>query len=147
MPTAARLFAALGFAVMAFFATEVYKPLLPEGTQVGMFTPINVIIGALCGWMVMGKVAGRGYMPALSHGMRTAAVTLFFVLFVWSGLEMFKRSTKLRYDGPFEALNAQIGLAIDYIKLGLTDPQVPIALLLGGILAACFSEWASRQWA
>ena len=146
MPTAARLFAAFGFALMAFFATEIYKPLLPEGTRMGMFTPINVMIGALCGWLVMGRVVGRGYMPALSHGVRTAGTTLFFVLFVWSGLEMFERSTSLRYDGPFEALNGMIGLAIDYVKLGLTDPQVPIALILGGVLAACFAEWASRQW-
>lgn len=146
MPTAARLFAAFGFALMAFFATEVYKPLLPEGTQVGMFTPINALIGAMCGWIVMGKVAGRGYLPALSHGLRTAATTLFFVLFVWSGLEMFERSTSLHYEGPFEALNAMVGLAIEYVQLGLSDPQVPVALLLGGILAAFLSEWASRQW-
>ncbi|MEM6741385.1 MAG: TrgA family protein [Pseudomonadota bacterium] len=146
MPTAARLFAAIGFAVMAFFATEVYKPLLPEGTQMDLFTPINVAIGALCGWLVMGRVAGRGYMPAMSHGLRTSVYTLFYVLFIWSGLEMYERSVSLHYEGPFEALQEMVKLSIEYIQLGLTDPQVPVALLLGGILAAFFAEWASRQW-
>ncbi len=146
MPTAARLFAAFGFALMAFIATEIYKPLLPEGTQMDMFSPINMAVAALVGWMVMGKVAGRGYVVAVSHGLRTAIYTLFYVLFIWSGLEMFERSTSLHYEGPFEALQAMVGLSIEYVQLGMTDPQVPIALLLGGILAAFFAEWASRQW-
>lgn len=146
MPTAAKLFAMFGFAAMAFFATEIYKPLLPEGTQMDMFTPINMAVAGLAGWMVMGRLAGRGYVTAASSGVRTSAVALFYVLFIWSGVEMLRNSVRMRYDGPVEALQAMVALAIDYARLGLTDPQVPIALLCGGILAAVLSEWASRRW-
>ncbi|MEL6207135.1 MAG: TrgA family protein [Pseudomonadota bacterium] len=147
MPTAARLFAAAGFATMAFFATELYKPLLPEGTQMDMFTPVNVIVGALCGWLVMGRLAGTGYYAAAGSGVRTSAVMLFYVLFIWSFWEMFQRSIDLYYDGPVDALQQMMELGAEYFLLGLQDPQVPITVLIGGILAAFFSEWASQQWA
>lgn len=146
MPTAAKLFALIGFAAMGFFATEIYKPLLPEGTQMGMFTPVNVIVAALCGWFVTGRLAGKGYYAAAGAGVRTAAVALFYVLLIWSGWEMLQRSMDLYYDGPAEALQEMMGLLAEYVMLGLTDPQVGIALLIGGILAAFLSEWAARQW-
>lgn len=147
MPTAARLFAMLGFAAMAFFVTELYKPLLPEGTQMGMFTPINVAVGALAGWMVMGRLAGYGYVAAVSSGLRTALTALFYALFIWSANEMLQRSMDMRYDGPVEALQQMLVLGVDFVKLGLTDPQVPIALFAGGLCAAFLSEWAAREWA
>jgi hypothetical protein len=146
MPTAARLFALLGFAGVAFFATEIYKPLLPEGTQMGKFTPMNMVIGAIAGWGVMGRLAGAGWVAAVGSGLRTSAVMLFYVLFLWSALEMLGRSIAKRYDGPVEALQAMLALGLEYVQLGLTDPQVPIALFVGGMLAGLLSEWAARQW-
>ena len=147
MPTAARLFAAMGFALMAFFASEIYKPLLPEGTQTGLLTPVNTVLGALCGWMVMGRLAGGGYFAAAGSGLRTAAVTLFHALVLWSIYEMILRSMDLYYDGPMEAIKATMALIAEYFMLLVSDPQLPVVLLVGGVLAALFSEWASRQWA
>jgi hypothetical protein len=146
MPTAARLFAALGFAAMAFFASEVFKPLLPEGTQVGLLSIINTGIGLLAGWLVMGRLAGRGYRAAMGSGVRTAAVALFYVLIVWSLYEMLRRSLRKLYDGPVDALKAMAELMADYVQLMVSDPQVPIVLLGGGILAAFLSEWASKRF-
>jgi hypothetical protein len=145
MPTAARLFALFGFAVMAFFATEFYKPLLPEGTPVGKFTPVNMIVAGLMGWTVMGRLAGQGWILAVTSGLRTSAVILFYVLFIWSGVRMLANSVDLRYDGPVEALQQMMAIALNYARLGLTDPQVPIAVVGGGILAAFLAEWAARQ--
>jgi len=145
MPNAARLFALFGFAAMAFFATEMYKPLLPEGTQMGKFTPVNMIIAAIVGWRVMGRLAGQGWPLAVTSGLRTSVVTLFYVLFIWSFVEMIGNSVSKRYDGPVEALQQMVAIAIDYARLGLTDPQVPVAIFAGGILAAFLAEWAARQ--
>lgn len=147
MPTAAKLAAAVAFAFMAFMASEFYKPLLPEGTQVGLLSVINAIVGMLAGWFVAGRFAGKGYYAAAGTGVRTMAVALFYVLLIWSGYEMIKRSTKLRYDGPVEALQAMMDLVAEYFMLMLTDPQIPIVLVLGGMLAACFSEWTSKRFA
>ena len=147
MPTAAKLFAAIGFAMVAFFASEIYKPLLPEGTQVGRLTQINTLIGAFCGWMIMGRLAGKGNYAAIGSGIRTIAVALFYVLVLWAGVEMLERSTSLHYEGPTEALTAMMELVAEYFMLMLSGPEVPVVLLCGGTLAAFLSEWASERWA
>jgi hypothetical protein len=145
MPTAARLFALFGFAAMAFFATEIYKPLLPRGTPMGLFTPVNMALAGIAGWSVMGRLAGQGWAMAAVSGLRTTAVAVFYALLTWAGVEMLERSLDKRYDGPVEALQQMVALVIDYARLGLTDPQVPVAILGGGILAGFLSEWAARQ--
>jgi hypothetical protein len=145
MPTAARLFGLFGFAAMAFFATEIYKPLLPEGTPMGKFTPLNMMIAGLFGWRLTGRLAGQGWLPALTAGLYTTAVVLFYVLFLWSFVEMIGQATDMRYDGPVEALQQMVAIALTYVQLGLTDPQVPVTIVVGGVLAALLSEWAARQ--
>ena len=146
MPTAARLFAAIGFAMMVFFASEVFKPLMPEGTQMGMLTLVNTVIGWLTGWLIMGRLAGRGYYSAAGYGLRTAAVALFYILLAWSLYEMVRRSMRKIYDGPMDALKAMTGLMAEYFQIMISDPQVPILLVVGGILAAFFAEWASERF-
>lgn len=146
MPTAARLFAALGFAAVAFFASEIYKSYMPDGLNVGMLTLVNSIVGFLSGWLVMGRLAGRGYFWATSNGLRTAFVVVFYVLIIWSLYEMLRRSLRKIYDGPMEALKAMTELMSEYVVLGLTDPQVAITLVVGGALAACFAEWGARRF-
>jgi hypothetical protein len=147
MPTAAKLFAAIAFGFVAFFASEIYKTLLPDGTQSGLLSPINTLVGIFCGWMIMGRLAGRGYYSAAGSGVRTIAVALFYALLIWSCYEMLKRSMGMRYEGPMDALAAMMALIADYFQLMLTDPQMPIVLLVGGILAAFLAEWASERWA
>lgn len=147
MPTAAKLFAAVAFAVVAFFASEVYKPLLPEGTQFGLLTPVNALVGMFSGWLIMGRLAGRGYYSAAGSGVRTIGIMLFYVLLIWACYEMLKRSTRMYYDGPTEALTAVMDLIAKYFMLMVSDPQVPIVLICGGILAAFLSEWAAERWA
>ena len=65
MPTAPKLFAAIAFGLLAFFAAEALKPYLPEGTPFGFYSEICAAFGVLTGWMMMGKMAGRGYSAAL----------------------------------------------------------------------------------
>lgn len=146
MPTAARLFAALAFAGVAFFASEFFKFLLPEGSPVGMLTLVNTLIGALSGWMVMGRLAGNGYYAAAGYGLRTMFVTVFYVLLAWALYEMIKKSLRKAYDGPVEALEAMMSIISEYVVLGALDPQVSVTVVFGGILAALLSEWASTRW-
>ncbi|MDV7144439.1 TrgA family protein [Tropicimonas sp. TH_r6] len=146
MPTAAKLFAAIGFALVAFFASEIYKPLLPEGTQTGMLSMVNTVIGALVGWSVMGRLAGKGRYAAIGTALRTIAVFLFYVLVLWAGVEMLERSTSLHYEGPTEALTAMMELIAEYFLLMISEPEVPIVLVGGGILAAFLSDWAAERW-
>ncbi len=146
MPTAARLLAAIGFALVGFFASESYKMLLPEGTDVGHFSLINTGIGLISGWLVMGRVAGEGYRAAIAQGIRTSAVLVFYALILHSLMEMLKRSTRLNYDGPMDAVAGMFALAAEYGLLIVYSPTVMIILIVGGILAAWLSEWAAMRW-
>ncbi|MBI1219336.1 MAG: TrgA family protein [Rhodobacteraceae bacterium] len=145
MPTAPKLFAAIAFALLAFVAAEALKPYLPEGTPFGFLSEICAAFGALTGWLMMGKMAGRGYSTAISSGIGTSVVMVFFSLLAFSGREMILRSLDHRYKGPQQAVEAVFGLMIDYGKL-LANPS-DLAILVGGAaVAGLFVEWTSRRW-
>lgn len=145
MPTAPKLFAAIAFGLLAFIAAEALKPYLPEGTPFGFYSEICGVIGALTGWMMMGKMAGRGYTTAISSGIGTSAVMVFFCLLLFSGREMILRSLEHRYKGPQQAVEAVFGLMVDYGKLLANPPD--LAILLGGAaIAGMFVEWTGRRW-
>lgn len=146
MPTAAKLFAAIGFALMTFFASESFVFELPEGTDPGFFSYINTLIGAICGWRVMGRLAGEGYIAAITPGIRTTATILFYTLAGHSLAEMIRLATKLRYDGPGEAIIAMFQMIIDYGFMVVTSGPVLLILGVGTLLAAWFSEWANGRW-
>ena len=53
MPDAAKLMAAAGMAVLAFIVTGLIIPLFEEETNFGYFTHVNVVLGAIVGWIVI----------------------------------------------------------------------------------------------
>lgn len=145
MPTAAKLFASLAFALVAFVAAELFKPAMPEGTQFGYFSFINAGIGLLCGWRIMGTLTGHGYKPAMASGVRTSVTILFWAVLGFSINEMIHRSMKMRYDGPFEAVVGVFDLAFEYlILMGRAD--FIGALVIGGALGGALAEWAGKRW-
>ncbi len=145
MPTAAKLVAAVAFAVIAWLAAELCKPAMPEGTQFGYFTQICAVIGLLCGWFVMGSLVGRGMGSAMGYGVRTSVTIAAWALLGFCGYEMILRSMKMRYDGPMEAVLAVFDLMIERGQLMLT-PEVLGTLLVGGLVGGVMAEWAGRQW-
>lgn len=146
MPTAARLFAAIAYAAVAFFASESFKPLLPDGFPTGRLSEINAVIGLLTGWMVMGRLAGQGYGAAINNGIRTTAVMVFYILFAQSSYQMIKLSMRNTYDGPMDAVIGIFDQAWKYGSLMVGSVEVMAILIVGGILAAWFSEWAAQRW-
>lgn len=145
MPTAAKLFAAVVFAVVGYLAAEAYKPGMPEGTQFGLFSELTAFIGLLCGWMVMGVLAGQGYGRAAGYGLRTSATLVFWALLLFSVYEMILRSMKMRYEGPMEALVGVFDLMLQHGLLVLTVPVLAV-LAAGGVLGGWAAEFAGRRW-
>ena len=82
MPTAARLVAAMSLALLAFIVSGQIMPLMPDGTDFGYFTYINMALGVLTGWIIMGKRVGRGTTAAINNGITGAVALLFWGLFV-----------------------------------------------------------------
>jgi hypothetical protein len=145
MPTASKLFAAFGFALVAFFAAEIFKPHMPPGTQFGAFTPVSTAIGLVCGWRVLGRATGRGMVEAANAGLRTALITLLVALFIFSTEEMVVQSFRRAYDSPMEAVVGMVAIAVEFVQT-LFALDVLAVLLGGGALAGCLAEWAARRW-
>ncbi|GAB5438534.1 TrgA family protein [Falsiruegeria mediterranea] len=145
MPDAARLVAALSLALIAFIVSGLIMPLMPEGMDFGYFTWVNVGLGVICGWVVMGKRAGRGVTPAINNGVTGVLALLFWGLFVQGAYEMFRQAMRNRFDGPFEALGAIFTIGFDY-GLTIMVPSIIWTLLVGGVLAGLATEFAWRQW-
>lgn len=145
MPTGGKLIAALAFAALAYFISDLIKPLLPEGTQYGRLSPINALIGAIMGWTIMGKGAGNSLRQSFGYGLTTLAATTFWALVVWAGYEMLQNSVKLRYDGPIEALQDMAQLAIDYAKL-VAVQAVVLPAVIGAIFMAWVTDFFARRW-
>lgn len=145
MPTASKLSAAVAFALVAALAAHLFIPALPEGTQTRWFRETSGFVGLLCGWWVMGNRTGRGYGEAAGSGMLTSGIILFWVLLIFAIVVMVRRSTKMLYDGPMEAVLAVFQLMMDYGKL-LVEPATPVALVVGGIVGGWVAEWAGRRW-
>ncbi|MDC0656852.1 TrgA family protein [Leisingera sp. SS27] len=145
MPTGARLAAAISLATLAFIVSFLVMPLLPEGTNFGYFVHINVVLGLLCGWIFMGKRAGRGVVPAINNGLTGMAVLVLWALFVQGAWEMFRLAMRHRYGGPFEALSQIFVIGMEYFFL-IAVPSVLIPLVVGGALAGLVTENASQRW-
>ena len=147
MPTGGKLIAAMAFAALAYFLSDLIKPLLEdtEGTRVGMFSPVNAFIGAAMGWTLMGKWAGQAYVKSFGFGLTTLAVTAFWCILFWAGQKMLSRSLDLRYDGPVEALQSMGVLALDYVRL-ISVTEVLIPALIGGLFMSWLTEFFARRW-
>lgn len=145
MFTAPRLVAAVLLAVVAVAASELIKPLMPEGTQFGMFSLVNAGLGALVGWIVIGKRIGRGISAAINNGLTGAAALLFWGLFTQSGNEMLRLSLRRRYKGPVEALTDMFRIGMEF-AVTIATPAVLGTVILGAVVASVLAEVSSRYW-
>lgn len=145
MPNAARLVAAVSLALIAFILSGLIMPLMPEGTGFGYFTHVNVVLGILVGWIVMGTRAGRGTAPGINNGLTGVVALIFWGLFVQGCYEMFRQAMRNRFDGPFDAVLAIFEISADYGLILLT-PAVIATALIGGVLAGLATEFAWRRW-
>lgn len=145
MPNAARLVAAVSLALLAFILSRLIMPLMPEGTGFGYFTHVNVFLGCLVGWIVVGKRAGRGTTSGINNGLTGVLALLFWGLFVQGVYEMMRQALRNRYDGPFEALLAIFEIAADYAMILIT-PAFIATLVIGGVLSGLATEFAWRRW-
>ncbi|WP_371037666.1 MULTISPECIES: TrgA family protein [unclassified Rhodosalinus] len=145
MPTAARLVAALILAATGFLASEIVKSVIEQEMDFGWLTLINTVLGALCGWIVVGSRAGRGYSAAIGNGLTGGAALVFWALFLQAVNEMVRLSLRRVYDGPMEAIAAVFELLVEYGAY-LLDGQVIWTLLAGALLSGLVAEFASRRW-
>lgn len=145
MPNAAKLVAAVGMAIVAFIVSGMIPPLFEENKNFGWFTWVNVILGLVVGWKVIGSRAGRGLTSAINVGLTGPVVLVFWALFVQATNEMVRIAMRNRYDGPFEALGAIFEIGAEWALLISTVP-IWSTLLIGGMLVGLATDFAFRTW-
>ncbi|PVA11002.1 tellurium resistance protein [Pelagivirga sediminicola] len=145
LPTAARLVAAIALGALGWLASEMVRPLMPPQTAFGWFNYVNLALGVLCGWFVIGSRAGRGYGEALANGLTGVLALIIWGFFVQSFNLMLKQSMEGKFDGPVEAIVGIFNNAIDYAQY-LIDPALIGTLLVGGMICGLLAEMAARRW-
>jgi len=145
MPTAARLVAAVLLAILGWALSDFVRPLMPEGTDFGWFNFVNAFIGLWVGWSVMGRRAGRGFVPGINNGLTGTAVLIIWALGVHSSYEMFRLAMRNRYDGPMEAITAIFLIASEFGIMIATVPVIGVAVI-GSVIVGCATEYASKRW-
>ena len=70
---------------------------------------------------------------------------MFWGLLIFSGYEMIRRSMRMSYGGPTEALKDQVAIAIDYFVY-LQPTEIWATLLVGGIGLGLIAEIVKRRW-
>lgn len=145
MPNAPRLVAAVCLVVVAFLVSSMIIDNGDEGKDYGYFTLVNIALGWICGWKIMGKRAGRGWTAGVNNGLTGVASLVFWALFVQGCYEMFRLAMRHRYDGPFEAVKAIFVIGIEYGQQ-LLVPEILITLAVGALIAGLATEEAGRRW-
>ncbi|WP_170421379.1 TrgA family protein [Ruegeria arenilitoris] len=145
MPTAARLTAALCLMVVAFLVSGMIIENGEEGKNYGIFTYVNMFLGVACGWVIMGRRAGRGWVGAINNGLTGVVALVFWGLFVQGVNEMFRLAMRHRFDGPFEALIAIFEIGVEYSQQ-LVAPEILWTLGIGALVAGLATEEAQRRW-
>jgi hypothetical protein len=137
--------AAISLAVLAFVLSGMVVPLMPESTDFGYFLPLNVLLGLVVGWRVMGKRAGRGVVAAVNNGLAGVFVLMLWAIFLQAANEMVRLALRNRYDDPFEAIVAVFQIGAEF---GVTISTLPIgvALVVGAVITGLLTEFAYNRW-
>ena len=146
MPTAAKLVSAVAFALVGWLAALAYIPQLPEATNTAFLPQTMAILGFLVAWLSMGPNAGRGYPTAISLGLRTSALLVFWGLLCFALQYMVRQSFHVgHYHNLGEAVLDVPMLMLQYGKLAVCAAVIGV-LVAGGILGGIVTEFAGRHW-
>lgn len=145
MPTAAKLAAAILFGALAWWVSELVKPLFPEGTNLGRFAEWNALIGAVIGWRVAGTRARTTWPNAVAYGLTASLGMAGMALFLHSLMRMLARSYGRVYEGPVEAVVDVVRIMMDNAGMLLSPPVIG-TLVVGGVVGGLATEWVARKY-
>ena len=145
MPTAARLMGAICLAIVGLVISTMVIPLMPDTTDFGNFIPINMGLGLLAGWFVMGPRAGRGTTAAINNGLTGVFVLILWGIAFQAVYEMVRLAMRNRYDNAFEALTAIFQIGAEYAWIICTTP-IGIAFVISAVLSGLLTEFVGNRW-
>lgn len=145
MPTAAKLVAALIFAAVAWLVANRALQMEPTRTAPGLLREAMAVLGAICGWLVMGPRARERPAFALTAGITTSLLAFLWAIVLFAVYHVLVRSYGSFYGGPMDALEAMVDSAILRFQL-LRDPMVLSLLIGGGLVGGLVTHLSARFW-
>ncbi len=146
MPTAAKLMAAIIFAIAGYLTADAVRGYLPESAPAKQLTLWSVVIPVICGWRVIGKYVPRGgYRQSINAGVYAMAVAVFFTVGAFAFAEMIERSMNKQYNGPVEAVLNMFGILLELGQL-LLHPGPLAIMAVGAVSSGILGLWAHRKW-
>ncbi len=145
MPTAGRLAAALAFFIYGWSIALQATPLFPEGNPPNYILPLSIIVSVLIGWRVVGTRAGRGLSSAIGIGLTAAFLYVLWMVFLISFWDMIKRSLRLFYRGPMEAVVDVFDLMMQF-TLRMADINLVFSIFVGAVICALIAEYFGRRY-
>lgn len=144
MPSAAKLVAAAGLALVGWVASDAIRPLLPPETDFGVFNQLNAVLGLLCGWRVIGTRVGGGISEGIGIGLTGVGALVFWGLFLQSFNTMLDNALRRKYEGPFEGIVAIFNIGVDYGQYLLNGTVIGI-IVIGGVLTGLAANWVHAR--
>jgi hypothetical protein len=140
------MISAVAFAIVGWLAALAYIPQLPPGTNTTFLPPMLAGLGFIVAWLSMGPNAGKGYVTAMSLGLRTSVLVVFWGLLCFALRYMIKQSFHVgHYHDLGEAVLDVPMLMLQYGKPAVCVPVIAV-LVVGGILGGTVTEFAGRRW-
>ncbi len=146
MPTAAKLVAAIALALAAYGVSTVvlyHSEVFQESGDLSH--NFIALIGFIVGWTRLGPSAERGYVGGWSGGIG-AAISVFVVcVILGSCIHVYNGFGYHAFNSLDEMFDGLFRKAIEYAMF-ITQWEVFVSAIFGGILAGTFAAMAGRLW-
>ncbi|MEC7795564.1 MAG: TrgA family protein [Pseudomonadota bacterium] len=147
MPTAAKVIAALCLAFVAWVVSGLSKQVLGL-VDTGNLVLVSVVVGAVCGWSILGRRADRGelgYGNAIGVGLTAMAMVVFWVMLAVCVKESFDVAVSRRFHDPMKVIYGLLPIAKKYGQVFL-NTDILIWLGAGGAVSGILAHMAGKKW-
>uniref|UniRef100_UPI00404857D8 TrgA family protein n=1 Tax=Yoonia sp. TaxID=2212373 RepID=UPI00404857D8 len=144
MPTAARLTAAILFAIVGYFIFTAMVPSFGDDVIPRYLLPLSIGTGLWSGWVLCGPNA-HGVRSGVGTGFTAIVGMVFLIMFILSFVQMIQLSLRRRYDGPMEAIVDVFTLMYENVMMFAT-PEMGVTLLAGGFIAGFLTGVMGKRY-
>lgn len=142
MPTAARLTAAIAFAIVGYLLFAAMVPIFGDAVVPHFLLPLCIGAGLWAGWVLCGAHAS-GIVSGIGTGYTAVIAQVFWILLIMSFVHMIDLAMRRRYDGPMEAVVDVFSIMFENgMRFGTPEIGMIIAVggCVGGILAGIMGK-------
>lgn len=144
LPTFAGLVAAVLLAALGVGVSELTRPYFDEGMPLTWLHPVAALMGIIVGWFFTGPKLQKGTGSPVAIGLTSSVVQALLTMFVFASDLMLERAFRNSYRTVMEAVAGVFEGMMDYGEK-VIQPDVVIAILLGGVVIGWITNWVARR--